>query len=173
MNFEESSRRIDLFLRIPLLLLLGYFTIRIISGKEYALLINTDLVFHEAGHTIFFFGGEFLNIFGGTLMQIIVPLILALYFYRKGNAFSAVVVLWWLGENLVNISVYASDARAQELPLIASGLIHDWNYMFGRLGLLESDLFIGSLIWTFGIGSMIISVLYALFMAFKAFYYRN
>jgi hypothetical protein len=36
-----------------------------------------------------------------------------------------------------------ADARAQELPLITVGdgdyVIHDWNYLFGRLGLLDHD----------------------------------
>jgi hypothetical protein len=36
-----------------------------------------------------------------------------------------------------------ADARAQELPLLTVGsgddVIHDWNYLFGKLGLLAHD----------------------------------
>jgi hypothetical protein len=37
-----------------------------------------------------------------------------------------------------------ADARAQELPLLTVGdadyVIHDWNYLFGSLGVLDHDI---------------------------------
>jgi len=38
------------------------------------------------------------------------------------------VALWWVAQNLWNISVYVKDARAEELPLVGGGE-HDWNYL--------------------------------------------
>jgi hypothetical protein len=41
-----------------------------------------------------------------------------------------------------------ADARAQELPLLTVGsgndVIHDWNYLFGKLGVLAHDTQIAS-----------------------------
>jgi hypothetical protein len=41
-----------------------------------------------------------------------------------------------------------ADARAQELPLLTVGsgddVIHDWNYLFSRLGVLAHDTQIAS-----------------------------
>ena len=39
------------------------------------------------------------------------------------------------------------------MPLLAEGLIHDWNYILGRLGLLESAETVGRLI--FGAGALV------------------
>jgi hypothetical protein len=37
-----------------------------------------------------------------------------------------------------------ADARAQDLPLLSVGsgedVIHDWNYLFGALGVLDHDI---------------------------------
>jgi hypothetical protein len=47
-----------------------------------------------------------------------------------------------------------ADARAQQLPLLTVGdseyVIHDWNYLFGKLGLLEHDVQIAGTVRIFG-----------------------
>ena len=52
------------------------------------------------------------------------------------------MALWWVAQNLWNVAVYVQDARAEELPLVGGGE-HDWNYLLGRLGLLQQDQLIG------------------------------
>ena len=46
-------------------------------------------------------------------------------------------------EQFLPIATYMGDARAQDLPLLTvgdgEGVIHDWNYLFGKLGVLEHD----------------------------------
>ena len=49
----------------------------------------------------------------------------------------------WLGESLLNLSIYVADARKQELPLVnmfGGDPIHDWNFLLGSLNKLSSDL---------------------------------
>jgi hypothetical protein len=54
--------------------------------------------------------------------------------------------LLWLGQNLINISVYAADARAQRLPLLGGhNVYHDWHYMLGQLNILNYDTVVGYL----------------------------
>jgi len=47
-----------------------------------------------------------------------------------------------------------ADARAQELPLLTVGdaeyVIHDWNYLFGHLGLLDHDIQIAGMVRAIG-----------------------
>ena len=47
-----------------------------------------------------------------------------------------------------------ADARAQDLPLLTVGdaeyVIHDWNYLFGKLGLLDHDVQIAGFVRTLG-----------------------
>ncbi|MFN2493444.1 MAG: hypothetical protein ABR501_11245 [Pyrinomonadaceae bacterium] len=51
----------------------------------------------------------------------------------------------------MNVSVYAGDAVALQLPLLGGeGSMHDWNYMLGYLGLLDSTKQIGGAIRLFG-----------------------
>jgi hypothetical protein len=37
--------------------------------------------------------------------------------------------MFWAGESMINVSVYIADAPFRKLKLIASGLIHDWNWL--------------------------------------------
>lgn len=96
------------------------------------------LAIHETGHLVFAPFGEFLGFLGGTLFQLLFPLLFYGYFLRQQDRFAASVLLWWVAQNLWNISVYMADARAQGLPLVGGGE-HDWAYLLGRMGLLEYD----------------------------------
>ncbi len=86
--------------------------------------------------------GEFIGFLGGTLMQLLMPAAFVTYFWRQGDRHAATVALWWVAQNLWNVSVYVQDARAELLPLVGGGE-HDWNYLLGRLGLLNQDRLIG------------------------------
>jgi len=61
-----------------LLIILAYITVQVIQHDTPQLLHSIDLVFHEAGHTMFFFLGNFMQLLGGTLMQVLVPILLGL-----------------------------------------------------------------------------------------------
>ncbi len=98
-----------------------------------------NMLIHEAGHLCFFFLGDSLHAAGGTLMQILLPATLAFHFWQYHSRLGMQVSLLWLGQNFLNISVYAADARVQGLDLLV-GRTHDWSYLLNRLGLLEYDL---------------------------------
>ena len=51
-----------------------------VNPKTYRFLDRVDLVFHEAGHLIFGFFGEFIGVLGGSLMQVLIPAIVTGYF---------------------------------------------------------------------------------------------
>jgi hypothetical protein len=114
------------------------------------LLDAVDLGIHETGHLAFGPFGEFPGFAGGTLAQLIMPVLFAVYFRRQGDRHAATVAIWWIAQNLWNISVYAAVARAQALPLVGGGE-HDWAYMLGRLGWLQLDTRISRLIWLVGV----------------------
>lgn len=100
---------------------------------------GVNLVIHEAGHIAFMLFGEFVTIAGGSLFQVIVPAAFAGYFIRQRQYYAAALVLLWVGESLLNVSVYAGDAVRLELPLLGGDdSMHDWNYMLDRTALLGS-----------------------------------
>jgi hypothetical protein len=106
---------------------------------------NADLLIHEAGHFFFGFFGQFIRVLGGTIMQIVLPGLLIWHFFAHGYRTGTQIALFWLGHNLLNIAVYASDARTRQLPLLGGNKSgHDWHYLLGRLGLLEFDQAVGT-----------------------------
>ncbi len=107
------------------------------SGRG-SLLAAVDLAIHETGHLVFGPFGEFVGFAGGTLFQLIMPLLFVGYFLRRSDGHAASVALWWVGQNCGHIAVYVADARVQELPLVGGGE-HDWAYLLGQLGLLAHD----------------------------------
>lgn len=107
---------------------------------------GVNLIFHEAGHVIFAPLGTFLGILGGSLMQLLVPAACAYAFVLRGDALGSGLCGIWTGESLVGVAIYMADARRQALPLLGGeDVIHDWNFLLGRLGLLQWDVALAAL----------------------------
>ena len=142
---------------IPSIIILPLAIIWIVNRGEYGLLDNIDLVIHEAGHFFFSFFGKFIYTLGGTLMQVILPSIIVFFFFRNNYRTGVQFGLLWLGQNFINISIYAADARARKIPLLGGNKVyHDWHYILGELGILEYDQIVG---YTFvGIAIIIFAV---------------
>jgi hypothetical protein len=100
----------------------------------------TVILFHEAGHVIFMPFGETLRVAGGTLGQLLMPLICAVSLFRRADNFGAALCLAWTGMSLMDASVYAYDAANPLLPLIGGGTgedsFHDFIFLFDRFGQL-------------------------------------
>ncbi len=148
------------------------FLYQAMRGEGFLLMI--DLVFipiHEGGHLLFRFFGEFVNIAGGTFLQFFVPAALAVYFVfqrqLQGTAFCA----FFFFEQCLPVSRYMADARAQELPLLTVGdadyVIHDWNYLFGRLGVLDHDTQIAAFVRAIGWAGMFATVIWLLWRGLR------
>ncbi len=149
------------YLKLGFVLLLAiYGAVCAASPSTYRFLDRVDLVFHEAGHPLFGFFGEFIGVLGGTLMQVLMPAVVVGYFFRSGQAYSGAVTLFWVAQSLFNVSVYARDARARALPLLGGDdSFHDWSYILGRLHLLRWDQAVGNLIYFAGLMVLIASIL--------------
>ena len=134
------------------------------TGESFLHLIN--LPFHEAGHVIFIPFGRFMTILGGTLGQILMPLIcLGAFLVKTRDPFGASVALWWTAESMMDIAPYINDARALDLMLIG-GVTgketdgHDWNNILTMIGLLEWDHQLAQLTYNIGIVLMLGSIVW-------------
>lgn len=72
----------------------------------------------------------------------------------------------WVGQNFVNVSIYAGDAIAMQLPLLGDdSVIHDWNYLLSTLHVLSATPVIASILFAIGIlcigAGIILSVVFA------------
>ncbi len=123
---------------------------------------GVDLLIHESGHMIFgIFGNQTLMIMGGTLLQLIMPLLFVGYFFFRKEWYSTAVTGWWFGQNFFDVAVYIRDARALALPLVGIGTddpIHDWNYLLFHWHVLARDQQIANLFA--GIGWIIFFVVF-------------
>ena len=105
---------------------------------------SVNLAFHEAGHLLFIFLGDFMMVLGGSLMQLIVPAtVMVAFVFKHENAFGGAVALWWLGQSAMDLAPYIYDARSGQLLLIGGFIgqerpgAHDWTNLLGRLGMLD------------------------------------
>jgi hypothetical protein len=140
------------------LLVLGLLTLAILrrgltpSGEVALGFIHMiDLVFHEAGHPIFGMFGRFLGALGGSLNQVLIPAICTAYFFWHGQRAAGAVTLFWTGESIVDVGIYAADGRDMKLPLLAEGLTHDWNWILSELSLRNQAEPIGRAIFLVGL----------------------
>ena len=111
-------------------------------GKSF--MHNINLVFHEAGHVLFRPFGWFMTILGGSLFQLMMPLIVLLTLIIKNNdTFGASIALWWFGQSFIDLAPYIDDALEQKLVLLGGRTgadapgNHDWNNLLGELNRLE------------------------------------
>jgi hypothetical protein len=107
---------------------------------------NVNLVFHEAGHVLFRPFGDFMTVLGGSLGQLLVPLVVAVAFLVKNrDPFGASVGVWWLGQSFKDLAPYIYDASRLVMPLLGGVTgadvpgYHDWNNILRRLDILSYD----------------------------------
>lgn len=133
----------------------------ILKPNTYTWLDFANLAIHEAGHIVFSFLGEFIQFLGGTLLQVGFPAVFVWYFWRQQQHFSAALCLFWVSQNLFNVSVYVADARSMQLELVGGGE-HDWNYLLFEMGLLMHDQAVARFVYLVGLGIYIWASIWAI-----------
>jgi hypothetical protein len=128
----------------------------------YLFIDSANLVVHEGGHLLFGWFGQTLGLWGGTILQWLVPLLLAAYFFHERQPAAFVFCVFFFFENWLYTATYMADARAMALPLVTAGdsdyVEHDWNTIFSSLGLLHFDTRIASIVRFMGWCGMLASV---------------
>jgi len=170
---EEGWQRVPIAALIVACVFYGLFLLQALQGSGPLLMI--DIVFipiHEGGHLLFRFFGEFLAVAGGTLLQLGVPVMLATFFFFQRQVMGTAFCMFFFFEQFLPISIYMADARAQELPLLTVGdsdnVIHDWNYLFGKFGVLEHDTQIAHAVRVIGWLGMIATVAWMVWRSVQA-----
>ncbi len=128
---------------------------------------NINLVFHEAGHIIFSPFGWLMTKLGGTLGQLLVPLIVMLAFLIKHhNNFGASIGLWWLGQNFIDCAPYIDDALDQGMLLLGGVTgadrpgYHDWNSILGNFDVLEKHRLFATMADTMGTVLILLAIVW-------------
>jgi hypothetical protein len=106
-------------------------------------------------------------ILGGTLAELIVPLVCAAYFFFRRESTGVAFCSFWFFENFLYIGTYMSDARTLALPLVGSG-DHDWEILFTQWNLLLHDQQIGHATRTFGWLGTLASLTWFTWISFRS-----
>jgi len=153
-------------------LLLALWTVSLVSDGVTAerasgsFLHLPNLIFHEAGHILFIPLGHFMMVFGGSLTQVLVPLVCAgAFLWQTRDAFGAAVAVWWAGENLIDVTPYINDARDLKLVLLggrtgAEVEGHDWEYLLNAMGVAHKDHTIAASVHAIGTLTMIAALVW-------------
>jgi hypothetical protein len=126
-----------------------------------------NLVFHEAGHILFAPFGGFMTVLGGSLTQVLVPLVCAgTFLWQTRDAFGAAVAIWWAGESLIDVAPYINDARAMQLILLGGRTGsevegHDWEYLLNAMGVSHRDHAIATTVHAIGALTMVVALIWA------------
>jgi hypothetical protein len=113
-----------------------------------------NLMIHEGGHFFFSWFGHTIMILGGTLGELIVPLLCAAGFFWQREPTGFTFSMFWFFENFPYIGAYMADARTASQPLVGSET-SDWDILFTQWGLLAQDQRIGGIMRTLGLLGML------------------
>ena len=142
-----------------------------VIGASFLNLIS--LPFHEAGHIFFAPFGDLLTSLGGSLTQILVPVICMIAFLTTSpNPFGAAVMAWWAGENLMDVAMYIDDARSLQLVLLggqtgAEVEGHDWERILLLTGALHRDHQLAGIVQFLGAALMLGALAWAIFIVMR------
>lgn len=118
-----------------------------------------NLPFHEAGHIFFRPFGRFMTSLGGSLGQLLMPLMcMAVFIIKTRDTFAASFTLWWFGENVMDLAPYINDARSLTLPLVGGNTgrtspygFHDWEFILRESGFIRYDHMLAGFVHKIGI----------------------
>lgn len=109
------------------------------------------LYIHEAGHLIFSVFGKTMSILGGSLNQVLAPVLWYIVAKREGSSLSNVAIVF-TGVSIVDVSLYVKDAEVLALPLIGglSKAHHDWRNLLQGWDMIGYGYLFGELLFWIG-----------------------
>jgi hypothetical protein len=136
-------------------------------------LIHLPMVpIHEFGHILFRPFGEFMTLLGGSLFQVLLPLIFGgVFLVKNRDPFAASVMLWWAAVAVMDVAPYIYDAWKPQHVLLTgrtgdSGA-HDFIDTLYDLGLLHKAQPIGRGVHAFGLLAMLAALAWGAWLVWQ------
>jgi len=165
LGFDEPWKPVSRpVLAVWIVFYVGFLAYAFSAHGGFLFIDMANLVVHEGGHNLFRWFGPTLCLWGGTLLQWLVPFLLAVYFFTKRETTGFVFCLFFFFENWLYTATYMADARAMVLPLVTTGdpdfAEHDFHAIFSSLGVLNYDTTIAAVVRFLGWCGMIAVVIW-------------
>lgn len=134
-----------------------------------------NFMLHEMAHILTAFLPALLTAAAGSVSELILGLALIVGAFKTRSYFASMFCFLWFMLSCLSTSSYMADARAQELQLVSlgngfsssEGVVHDWNFIFGELGLLKLDTFIAGTMWLIGLLTGLFGLALGVYLMFK------
>ena len=144
---------------------------------------NIVLPIHEAGHVLFMLLGRFMAVLGGSLFQVLLPLVLTAAFVlglggsRRDN-FAASLMLWWAAISIIDVAPYIWDAFDPKMMLLdgrtgAESDGHDWQNILGDLGLIKRSHLIAGIAHNLGLALLLAAYAWGATLLYRQFRNRG
>ncbi|MDO8335246.1 MAG: hypothetical protein Q7T74_00465 [Candidatus Saccharibacteria bacterium] len=149
---NKQKLPLSLWLYIPLWVLFVYLYIQILfftpsNMQNFILGILYFIEFgvHEASHLVFAFLPSILTAAAGSIGEVTFTVLIVIAALKGRAYFATIFGCIWVMLAMNSAGMYMADARSQLIPLVgfSNQPQHDWYYVFGKLGWLNSDVFIG------------------------------
>jgi hypothetical protein len=184
LHVPEEVNPTAVYIRAAFLALLAVYGVHlsmmdIPSGEIWGSLMHYPIVpIHEFGHIVFKPFGEFMHNLGGTLFQVLLPLIFGgILIVKNRDPFAAAACLWWAAVAVIDAAPYVYDAY-QPQHILLSGRTgdtgsHDFIDVLGDLGLLNKAQPIGYGVRVFGVGALALSIAWGAYVLWLQFQNRS
>jgi len=174
-RLEHVPERVDanyLYGRATLLLMFLVWGIRLAlmdyrDGEMGGSFMHAILLpIHEAGHVLFMPLGHFMMMLGGSLFQLLLPLIVAAtVLWQNHDPFGAALGVWWCGVSMMDLAAYIYDAKSPQLTLLGGHTgedgPHDWIYLLGVFGKVQQAQSYGTAVYWLGVLLMLAGLVWA------------
>lgn len=139
MSILDKSSNYSIFFVLPLSVYIWYIFYNYLTEFQYMSAVwIVNFAIHELWHPLFWiFWNQTWSVAWWTLLQLIIPIAVLIWFLRQKDYYWVSVVTAWIWTNLFYISMYSWDAVKMKLPLMSLwwwnwDIIHDWFYLFTK-----------------------------------------
>lgn len=181
MRNQSAEKNLVYLLDIAVAILLAAFMFAIIFPAKAPDIVGLvpsaigmlNTIIHEAGHMLFGFFGSWIGTAGGTIFQLMVPLVVLTSAWYNRTKIGIACCVFWFGQNFIQISPYIADANKGQLeffqwwaafggPIMEKGSKdhHDWYYLLNSVNMLWASGILATLAYLLGVILMFLAIVY-------------
>jgi hypothetical protein len=169
-NFDEYVQNKDWYWYVPFWLFGLYLFFKLLDFKLgqtapsffIAIAQSFNFVLHEMAHLLTGFLPPLITASAGSSSELLLGLSLIVTAFLVRSYFASLFCFLWFMLATQATADYMADARSQNLALVSFGggdPIHDWNFVFTKLGVLQHDKLIAGMVRGYGIAAGVFGLL--------------